>query len=114
VDGYCRTRRYRERRCFRPFYLALADIELTRTNRKSYHTNGICEPFHKTVLDEFYRVTFRRKIYTILRELQAELDEWLDEYNNARPYQGKHRDGRTPCDTLVDGKAITREKLIAA
>ncbi len=95
-------------------YLALNDIEHTRTKAKSPQTNGICERFHKTALDEFYRVTFRKKIYTTLEELQADLDEWLVEYNTERPHQGKRCDGRTPYDTLVDGKAIAREKLIAA
>ena len=41
-------------------YLAVEDIDHTRTKAKSPQTNGICERFHKTVLNEFYRVTFRR------------------------------------------------------
>jgi transposase InsO family protein len=43
--------------------------------------NGICERFHRTVLDEFYRIAFRKKIYRTLDELQADLDAWLVEYN---------------------------------
>lgn len=42
-------------------YLALNDIEHTKTKAFHPQTNGICERFHKTILDEFYRVTFRRK-----------------------------------------------------
>jgi transposase InsO family protein len=42
-------------------YLAVEDIDHTRTKAKSPQTNGICERFHKTVLNEFYRVTFRRR-----------------------------------------------------
>ena len=41
-------------------YLALNDIEHTKTKAFHPQTNGICERFHKTILDEFYRVTFRR------------------------------------------------------
>jgi hypothetical protein len=26
-------------------------------------SNGICERFHRTVLNEFYRVAFRKKVY---------------------------------------------------
>jgi hypothetical protein len=26
-------------------------------------TNGICERFHKTALNELYRVAFRKKVY---------------------------------------------------
>ncbi len=48
---------------------------------RSPPTNGICERFHKTVLDEFYRVTFRKKLYTSIEQLQADLDAWLREYN---------------------------------
>jgi transposase InsO family protein len=95
-------------------YLALNDIDHTRTKTKSPQTNGICERFHKTVLDEFYRVAFRRKIYGSIEELQQDLDAWLDEYNHRRPHQGKRCVGRTPYDTLTDGKAIVKEKLIAA
>jgi len=44
-------------------YLALNDIEHTKTKVKSPQTNGICERFHKTILNEFYQVTLRKKIY---------------------------------------------------
>ena len=40
-------------------YLAVEDIDHTRTKTNSPQTNGICERFHRTVLDEFYRVAFR-------------------------------------------------------
>jgi transposase InsO family protein len=38
-------------------YLAVEDIDHTRTKVKSPQTNGICERFHKTLLEEFYRVS---------------------------------------------------------
>src|SRR6516164_2612094 len=44
-------------------YLAVEDIDHSRTKTKSPQTNGICERFHKTVLNEFYRVAFRKKVY---------------------------------------------------
>ena len=95
-------------------FLALADIEHTRTKAKSPQTNGICERFHKTELDEFYRVAFRKKIYRTLDELQVDLDAWLEEYNHQRPHQGKRCDGRTPYATLTAAKKIVNEKMIAA
>lgn len=55
----------------------------------SPQTNGICERFHKTILQEFYQVTFRKKLYGNLETLQADLDIWLTYYNNERTYQGK-------------------------
>jgi transposase InsO family protein len=45
-------------------YLAVEDIDHSRTKTKSPQTNGICERFHRTVLEEFYRVAFRKKIYS--------------------------------------------------
>src|SRR3989440_5284827 len=65
-------------------YLAVEDIDHSRTKTKSPQTNGICERFHRTVLDEFYRIAFRKKIYHTIDELQADLDAWLVEYNYCR------------------------------
>ena len=94
-------------------YLAVNEIEHTKTRVKSPQTNGICERFHKTVLQEFYQVTFRKKIYASIAELQTDLDSWLDYYNNERTHQGKMCCGRTPMDTLLDGKKIWKEKFVA-
>ncbi|WP_165178265.1 IS481 family transposase, partial [Desulfovibrio sp. ZJ369] len=85
-------------------YLAVNDIEHTKSKARHPQTNGICERFHKTILNEFYQVTFRRKIYHSLEELQTDLDAWLNEYNTERTHQGKMCCGRTPMQTLLDGK----------
>ena len=37
-------------------YLAVENIDHTRTKAKSPQTNGICEQFHKTILNEFYQL----------------------------------------------------------
>lgn len=94
-------------------YLAINDIEHTKTKARHPQTNGICERFHKTILQEFYQVTFRKKVYTSLEALQADLDQWLEEYNHRRTHQGKMCCGRTPMETLIDGKLIWKEKAIA-
>lgn len=94
-------------------YLAINDIEHTKTKAKSPQTNGICERFHKTVLQEFYQVTFRKKIYREIDSLQSDLDQWLEYYNNERTHQGKMCCGRTPMETLEDGKQIWQEKQLA-
>jgi len=73
--------------------------------------NGICERFHKTILQEFYQVAFRRKLYLTLKELQDDLDEWLHYYNHQRTHQGKICCGRTPIETLIAGKEIWNEKV---
>lgn len=92
-------------------YLAVNDIEHTKTKAAHPQTNGICERFHKTILQEFYQITFRKKIYRSIEELQHDLDEWLWYYNNERTHQGKMCCGRTPLETLIDGKEIWRNKI---
>lgn len=54
----------------------------------------------------------RKKIYKDLELLQADLDEWLEYYNRERTHQGKMCCGRTPWDTLTDGKKIWQEKYV--
>ena len=92
-------------------YLAVNEIEHTKTKAYSPQTNGICERFHKTILEEFYQVVFRKKIYNSLDELQQDLDNWLEHYNNERTHQGKMCCGRTPIETFLDGKKIWQEKV---
>jgi transposase InsO family protein len=91
-------------------YLAINDIDHTKTKARSPQTNGICERFHKTILQEFYQVTFRKKIYSSIEELQEDLEAWLFYYNNERTHQGKMCCGRTPLETLEDGKYIWQDK----
>lgn len=94
-------------------FLELNEIEHTRTKARHPQTNGICERFHKTILNEFYQVVFRKKIYGSLEELQADLDAWLTHYNQERTHQGKRCPGRTPLQTFLDGKVLVREKMLA-
>ena len=93
-------------------YLQLNDIEHTRTKARSPQTNGICERFHQTVLNEFYRITFRKKVYTELETLQKDLDEYMNWYNEERTHQGKRCQGRTPMETFVEGKRLYNDKRI--
>ena len=76
--------------------------------------NGIVERFHKTVLNEFYRVVFRKRIYGSLAELQQDLDAWIRSYNEDRPHQGRWCFGKTPMQTFLDAIPLAREKMIAA
>lgn len=92
-------------------YLAVNDIEHTKTKAYSPQTNGICERFHKTILEEFYQVAFRKKIYQSLDDLQADLDNWVSHYNNERTHQGKMCCGRTPMETFLDGKQVWQSKV---
>jgi transposase InsO family protein len=93
-------------------YLQLNDIDHSKTKVRSPQTNGICERFHQTVLNEFYRITFRKKIYSDIETLQMDLDEYMVEYNTERTHQGKRCKGRTPMETFIDGKKLFNEKNI--
>jgi hypothetical protein len=81
---------------------------------KSPQTNGICERFHKTVHNEFYRVAFRKKVYRSIDELQADLDAWIKEYNEVRPHQRRRCFGKTPIQTFLDAMPMIKDKMIAA
>jgi transposase InsO family protein len=95
-------------------YLAVEDIDHSRTKTKSPQTNGICERFHKTVLNEFYRIAFRKKLYASIEDLQNDLDLWVRSYNEERPHQGRWCFGKTPMQTFLDATPIAKEKMIAA
>ena len=93
-------------------YLAVENIDHSRTKTRSPQTNGIVERFHKTMLDEFYRVAFRKKLYSAISELQADLDAWLDDYNHNRTHQGRYCFGKTPMQTFIDAAQLARDKQI--
>ena len=93
-------------------YLAIEDIDHSKTKAQHPQTNGICERFHRTIKEEFYDIAFRKKIYSALDELQIDLDQWMAYYNAERPHSGKHCDGRTPDQTFSDTKHLADEKMV--
>ena len=105
---YCGNREHHEFQ----LYLAIEDIEHSRTKAKSPQTNGICERFHRTIQDEFYSVAFRKKLYKGLEELQADLDEWIEQYNTERTHTGKYCFGRTPIQTFQESRKLAEEKML--
>ena len=94
-------------------YLAVENIDHSKTKARHPQTNGIVERFHRTMKQEFYDIVFRKKIYTKLEDLQADLDEWLNTYNNLRPHAGRYCYGKTPMQTFKDSKHIANEKNIS-
>lgn len=94
-------------------YLAIKDIDHTKTKTRHPQTNGIVERFHKTILEEFYQVAFRKKIYGEIEEVQTDLDEWVRDYNFNRTHQGKMCNGRTPWETFLAGKEIWEKKNLS-
>src|SRR3954447_12318731 len=105
---YCGHREHHEYH----LYLAVEDIDHSRTKAHHPQTNGICERFHKTMLDEFYSVAFRKKVYTTIEQLQADVDEWLRYYNQERPHSGRYCYGKTPLQTFREAKHLADEKML--
>jgi len=95
-------------------YLALEDIDHSRTKARSPQTNGICERFHKTVLHEFYQIAFRKRVYAGIEQLQTDLDAWIAEYNERRSHQGRWCYGKTPMQTFLDTTPLAKEKILTA
>ena len=91
--------------------LGVNGIEHAKTKAWHPQRNGICERFHKTILQEFHHVAFRHKLHHSLEELQAGLDVWLDSYNSEWAHQGKVYCCRTPMQTLLEGKQLWIKKV---
>lgn len=105
---YCGNREHHEYE----LYLDLENIDHSKTKAKSPQTNGICERFHKTILNEFYQITFRKKIYGSIEMLQKDLDEWMQDYNENRPHSGKYCYGKTPMKTFEDSLPLAKAKML--
>lgn len=93
-------------------YLALENIDHSRTKAHHPQTNGICERFHKTMKNEFYDIATRKKLYHTVEELQVDVDEWIRKYNEERPHSGKYCYGKTPLQTFLESKKIALDKII--
>ena len=105
---YCGNREHHEYQ----LYLAVENIDHTKTRARRPQTNGICERFHKTILQEFYQVAFRKKIYKSIEELQADLDQWMKYYNEERPHSGRYCYGKTPRQTFNDSRQLAKQKML--
>ena len=105
---YCGAREHHEYE----LYLTLENVDHSKIRARHPQSNGICERFHKTILNEFYRIAFRKKVYNTIEELQADLDAWVDNYNTERPHSGKYCFGKTPMQTFEDSMPMAKEKLL--
>jgi transposase InsO family protein len=103
---YCGAREHHEYQ----LYLTIEDIDHTKIKAKSPQTNGICERFHRTMQDEFYSIAFRKKMYNSLEEMQKDIDQWIQLYNNERAHSGRYCFGKTPMQTFIDSKELARAK----
>ena len=91
-------------------FLAVENIDHSKTKVRSPQSNGICERFHRTIKQEFYDIALRKKIYTSLDELQADANAWIEQYNQYRCHSGKYCYGKTPMQTFLDTKQVAIDK----
>jgi hypothetical protein len=59
-----------------------------------------------------FRWAFRKKLYRGLEELQADLDQWIGEYNRERAHSGKYCYGKTPLQTFLDSRHLAQAKML--
>ena len=93
-------------------FLHLNEVEHSRTKVRHPQTNGSTERLNQIVQNEFYKVAFRKKLYTSIEEIQVDLDIFMATYNNDRTNQGKHCQGRTPMQTFQDGRTLYQQYVI--
>jgi transposase InsO family protein len=88
------------------FDVACRELGLWHTRTKPRHawTNGFVERLQGTILQELWRVAFRRRYFTTRAALQRTLDDFMRYYNTERPHQGYRLRGRPPA-ALVWGVA---------
>ena len=70
-------------------------IRHTRTKPRHAFTNGFVERLQQTILHDHWRVEFRRRYFTTLRQLEASLQSYLRFYNHERAHHGYRTRGRT-------------------
>lgn len=105
---YCGKAEYHEYE----LYLNVEGIDHSKTKARHPQSNGICERFHRTIQDEFYAITFRKKMYVNIEDLQIDLDHWMNEYNTERTHSGKYCFGKTPMQTFIESKQLALDKML--
>ena len=69
-------------------FLQREEIEHRATRVKRAQFNGIVERFHRTLLDEHFRVEGRRTWFETIEEMQAVLDDFLAGLQSAPAQSG--------------------------
>ena len=83
-------------------------IRHTRTRPRHAWTNGFVERLQGTILEEHWRIQFRRRYFTGRAALARSLEGFLRFYNEQRPHQGYRLRGRTPATLFWGAVASAR------
>ena len=84
-------------------FLQLEGIEHRTTQVRRPQSNGFVERFHRTLLDEHFRIAGRKNWYESVEPMQKDLDAYLIHYNTKRPHQGRNMNGKTPENVSKEG-----------
>ncbi len=90
-------------------FLQLEGIKHRKTQVRRPQSNGFIERFHKTLLDEHFRIQGRSKWYESVEQMQADLDAYMAIYNGQRPHQGRGMEGRVPLTVFEAGLELAPE-----
>ena len=71
-------------------------IRHTRIQPRHAWTNGFVERLQGTILEEHWRIQFRRRYFTGRRAMEQTLKAFLRFYNHQRPHQGYRLRGQVP------------------
>jgi|GEM_PF-6021006 len=81
-------------------------IDHRTTKIRSPRTNVFVERMNRTMLDECFRVAGRTIWYENIKQIQADLDKFIEYYNIKRSHQGYRLQGRTPAEALREALGI--------
>ncbi len=95
-------------------YLAVENIDHTRPKTRHPQTNGICERFHKTMLNEFYRVAFRKRSFEHWRSCRPISTGGRRTTMSCGPIKSAGVKARPPMQTFIDSVPLAKEKILAA
>lgn len=84
-------------------FLQLEGIKHRTTQVRRPQSNGFVERFHRTLLDEHFRIAGRKNWYESVEPMQKDLDAFLIHYNTKRPHQGRNMNGKTPENVFKEG-----------
>jgi transposase InsO family protein len=83
-------------------------IRHTRTRPRHAWTNGFVERLQGTILQEHWRVEFRRRYFTSRAALARSLEGFLRFYNEHRPHQGYRLRGHPPASRFWGAVPMAR------
>ena len=78
-----------------------SDLEHRKIKPGHCWTNGFVERLQGTILQEHWRVAFRRSFFTSAAQLERALQHYLRFYNFERSHRGYRLKGRTPAQVFL-------------